>query len=149
MADLIVFPEAVDRLAKGTLDLDGDTLKGVLVSTLSTVPNEPNALTVGGFTTLDEYDGSSYARTALTGVAVSKNSAAQRIQLAASSVAFGTLGASSRAAVGLLIVKHVDGAGGDIPISFQRFVANVNGDGSTAYSVTFPSGHILHCSYPA
>lgn len=149
MADLMVFPAAIEALARGEIDLEGDTLKAVLVGSLSTVPTEPNAETVSDFTTLDEFDGTGYSRTALTGLAISTNTSGQRVQLAANSVSFGVLGAGSRAATGVLIVKHVNGGGADIPLSFQRFVANVNGDGSSPYAVTFPSGHVLHVSYPA
>lgn len=149
MADLIVFPVAVEAMARGEIDLESDTLKGVLVSTLSTVPDEPNAETVADFTTLDEYAGASYGRTALTGVSVDTNTSAQRVQVSANDLSFGAIGASGRAANGLLVVKHVNGGAADIPIAFLRFIANVNGDGSTAFSVVFPSGRLIHNSYPS
>lgn len=149
MADLIVFPEAIRLIQTGALDLVSDTLKGVLVGTASTVPTEPDATTLAGFTTLDEFDGANYARTTITGRASSKVAALQKVFITADDLAFGVLGVGTRAATGLLIVKHVDGASGDIPVAFLRFAAATNGDGAGAYTVTFPSGRILSESYPA
>lgn len=105
-------------LGLGSLDLSSDDLRVLLVMSNTTADTEDNVTTISGITTLDEYDGTGYARQALTGEAYSKDAANNRSEFTAAKTTFPTLGAGTRQCVGALVYKHVTDDTDSIPIAF-------------------------------
>lgn len=135
-----VFNHAGHKLASGDLDLDTADVRAILVMSNSNVFSlTDNALTTLSALTLDEYDGSSYARVALTSEGVTKQDGNNRVIFTSSAIAFGSIGAGTRSAIGILLYKYVDGtAANDYPIAAVAFPAATAGDG-TAYTVNCPT----------
>lgn|SRR5512135_1056605 len=107
-------------MAKGDLDFDTADLRALLAMTNTTADTEKDKLTCAGFTTLDEYDGSGYSRYNLATETVNKDDANFRAEIDCADAApmYAALGAGTRQAQGMVVVKYVDGAGGDIPIAW-------------------------------
>ena len=121
--------------------LTGADVRAMLVMSSSSVFSETdNALTsLAAFSALDEYDGTSYARIALSSEGVTKQDGNGRTIFTSSAISFGTIGAGSREAIGVLLYVHVDGtAANDYPLSAIAFPAPVAGDGG-AFVVNCPS----------
>lgn len=115
------YTPAKERLAKGDLDWDeaGHDIRAMLVMTNTTADTDQDAGTISAITTLDEYDGSGYARAALT-QSVVRDDANNRAELDANDFSFGaTVGAGTRQAAGMVIYRYVDGtAANDLPIAY-------------------------------
>lgn len=109
-------------LGKADLDFDTLTLNFRLLSTNTTADTEKDKTTVGGFTTLDHYDGSGYSiyeAAAAQGLAIAVDNANNRAEIDLDDFTFGaTVGAGTRNAQGMLICKKVDGGNSDIPIAW-------------------------------
>lgn len=117
------YTPAKERLAKGDLDFDeaGHDIRLLLCMTNTTADTDQDAGTLSAITTLDEYDGSGYARAALTSQSVVRDDANNRAEITATSpVSFGaTVAAGTRQAAGALAYRHVDGtAANDQPIAW-------------------------------
>lgn len=117
------YTPAKERLAKADLDFDeaGHDIRVMLCMTNTTADTDQDAATISAITTLDEYDGSGYARAALASQSVVRDDANNRAEITATSpVSFGaTVGAGTRSAAGALVYRHVDGtAANDQPIAW-------------------------------
>ena len=102
------YNKAKTLLAKGDLDLDVNSIRIILVMGNSTVLSEPNTEFVDDFTTLDEYDGTNYARKILGSQAVTEQLANDRTYFTSSGVTWAALGNGTRTAIAMVIYKHVN-----------------------------------------
>jgi hypothetical protein len=118
MANFMYTP-AKSRLLSGDLDLNAHDIRVAIVMTNTTADTEQDASVMDDFTTLDEYDGSGYARQALAGEAVNTDAANNRGEFDANDIQFAALGAGTRQAAALLVYRHVDGTDpNDQPIAY-------------------------------
>jgi len=121
----------------GTIDLDTDTIVGILCMTNTTADTEIDADTVSAITTLDEFDGSGFTwgwgntgRKALASRAVTADDGNDRGEFDAADINWASLGAGTRSAKGVLIVKK--GAADDttaIPIAWVEFASPIAANG--------------------
>lgn len=86
--------------------LTGD-VRAALVMSNTTADTETDAEFMNSFTTLDEYNGASYARVALTGEAWASVLASDRFKFSCNPITFPTLGVGTRQCVGMIIYLHV------------------------------------------
>lgn len=117
------YTPAAERLGKGDFDWDeaGHDIRALLVMTNTTADTDRDAGTLSAIGTLDEYDGSGYARAALASQSVVRDDANNRAELQATSpISFGgTVAAGTRQAAGIVVYRHVDGtAANDQPIVY-------------------------------
>lgn len=105
-------------LMKGDLDLDTADLRVALVMSNTTADTTEDAATFGDITTLDEYDGASYARQALGSEATAADNTNNRAEFTAANITFATLGAGTRQAVAALLHVHNATPGLEIPVAY-------------------------------
>lgn len=86
--------------------LTGD-VRAALVMSNTTADTEVDAEFMAAFTTLDEYDGASYARVALTTEAWAAVLASDRFKFSNDPIVWAALGVGSRQAVGIILYLHV------------------------------------------
>lgn len=129
MADQWYLP-AAQKLVKGDLDFDVADLRVMLCMSNTTADTERNVTNLAGFTTLDEYDGTGYARIDLGAATVTLDAANSRIEVDYADGTFGaTVAAGTRQWVGLLFYVHVDGTtANDYPVAWKDLTPN-NGNG--------------------
>lgn len=96
-------------LLQGEIDLDApNDIRVLLVMTNTTADTDQDAhFITGGITTLDEYDGANYVRKALTGETVNTDDPNNRGEFDAGDVTWTALGAGTRSAAGIVIIKFV------------------------------------------
>jgi len=103
MADYIY-----ERAVKyGPAALAAMDLRAILVMSNSTADTETEAEFVDDFTTLDEYDGSAYARVALAAETSELDLTNNRVEFKFDPIVFATLGVGTRQAIGIIIIKFV------------------------------------------
>jgi hypothetical protein len=110
-------------MAKADIDMDTVDYRIALLMTNTTADTEKDATTISGgtgFTTLDEYDGTGYARVALTSEAVAYDDANDRVEIDASDLApaWAALGAGTRQAQGLLLFAFITNDASSIPLAW-------------------------------
>ena len=106
--------------ALGLLDatvLTGD-VRAALVMSNTTADTDQDAATISAITGLDEYDGASYARVALTTEAWAAVTATDRFKFSADPIVFATLGVGTRQCVGLLLYLHVTNDADSKPLMY-------------------------------
>lgn len=114
-----VFTPAKEQLAKGLLAMHSSSWRVALLMTNTTVTSNEDAATVSGISTLDEYNGSGYARQTPASPAVNRDDPNNRAEFDANDITFAALGAGTRQAQGMLLIKNVDGtAANDIPVAY-------------------------------
>ena len=97
-------------IAQGGVNHATTDFRAMLVMSNTTADTEVDAQNPGDLTTLDEYNGSGYARATLTGEAVNEDLPNNRAEFTSNAWNFGsTVGAGTRQAVGLIVYKFVDG----------------------------------------
>lgn len=110
-------------LVDGTIDLDGDDIRVLLVMTNTTVDSENSGIsTVNDFTTLDNFDGSGYTPASglsLSGGSVSIDASNRRAEFDANDISGLSLGNGTRQIQGLLFIKFVTNVNSSIPIAFD------------------------------
>lgn len=119
MADF-AYTLAMDKIARGEIDLSSDDIRAILVMTNSTANSQDSAEFISSFTTFDEYDGSGYARQALASLTLTPNLTTKRVHFSSDSIVFASLGAGTRSGFALLIYKHVGADSANIPIFFKQ-----------------------------
>lgn len=113
------YDHALQLLNTAALNPGTSDLRAILVMTNTTADTERDKATVGGFTTLDEFDGSGYSRPTLSMSASAENNSTHLSWTDAADFTFGTtVGPGTRQAQGYVIVKNVNGGANDIPIAF-------------------------------
>lgn len=124
---------------------DGDTPDLRVRAVMASFTNERDAQTVADFASLDEFDGSGYTPYDVANVYCTYDDASGELRIGGDSdiEGFGaTVDAGSGPIVRLLVVRHVDGAGGDIPWCSRSASEVVNGNGS-ALGVVIPATGFL------
>lgn len=102
-----VYTPALEAVGKGEIDFASDDIRALLVMTNTTADTDEDAEFVGDIGTLDEYDGSGYARQALGTQAVAADTANDRAEFTAANSVFPSLGAGTRNAQAVVLYKHV------------------------------------------
>jgi hypothetical protein len=97
--------------------LTGDVRAALLMSN-TTGDTDEDATFIADIGTLDEYDGASYARVALSGESFAVDTTNDRFKFDATDFAFSTLGVGTRQAVGLLIYLHVSNDSDSKPLIY-------------------------------
>jgi hypothetical protein len=97
--------------------LTGD-IRAALVMTNTTADTEVDTEFMAGFGTLDEMDGSGYARVALTGEAFAVDLANDRWEFTSSAFTFTAVGAGTRQVQGLLLYLHVTNDADSKPLMY-------------------------------
>lgn len=113
-----VYTHAKYLLATGAIDFTSDDMRVLIVMTNTTADTEKDVEFVDDFTTLDEYDGSSYARKALASEAVNQDDANDRAEFDATDIQWATLGAGTRQAQAMVLIKHVTDDTDSLPIAY-------------------------------
>jgi len=114
-----IYNEAKRAILAGEIDFNApDDFRVALVMSNTTADTQDDTNLMNGFTTLDEYDGSGYARQALTGEVINEDVANNRAEFDANDVTFSSLGAGTRQAVGMILFKHVTNDTDSVPIAY-------------------------------
>lgn len=87
--------------------LAGKDVRIILVMTNTTADTEQDAEFVGSITTLDEMNGTNYARLALASEAINEDLANNRAEFDAADSVFTNLGAGTRSVAGIIVYEHV------------------------------------------
>lgn len=119
---------------RGEIDLVNDDIRLALVSTNTTADTEDDVNLMNGFTTLDEYDGSGYARAALDNQAVNEDASNNRAEFDADDEVLSTIGAGTRSIEGGIIYNHAGADSANMPIAWVDDFTNFNGNGG---NITF------------
>lgn len=90
------------NLQEGSADM-----RIILVMTNTTADTDADAEFVGNITTLDEYDGATYARQALANQTMAADLANNRGEFDADNTVWSTLGAGTRQAAGMILFRFV------------------------------------------
>lgn len=102
-----VYTPAKTALAGAQLDLDTHDMRILLVMTNTTADTDQDVQNIADIGTLDEMDGSGYARQTLTGEAINEDAANNRAEFDANDATFSTLGAGTRSVAGIVLYRHV------------------------------------------
>lgn len=114
-----IYDEATRKVANKELDWDTDDIRLLLVMTDTTADTERDKLTISGFTTLDEVNGSGYARQTLAGKSLTKLGTPDHLtKFDHDDVAFGALGAGSRAVQAGIYYLHVTDDTDSVPLAY-------------------------------
>lgn len=97
--------------------LTGD-VRAALVMSNTTADTDEDATFLADIGTLDEYDGSGYARQALTAEAFAVDTATDRFKFSADPFVFAGLGVGTRQCVGLLLYLHVTNSSDSKPLFY-------------------------------
>jgi hypothetical protein len=110
---------AKEKFGRGEIAWHTSDIRAMLVMTNTTADTDQDAVALAGIGTMDEYDGSGYARVALGAEAVNRDDPNNRAELDANDFTWTALGAGTRQAQAMVVYKHVDGtAANDVPIAF-------------------------------
>jgi hypothetical protein len=114
------FTEAARALFEAELDLASIDARMALVMSNTTADTEEDVLTIGDFTTLDEYDGSGYSTggQALDGESVAADNANNRAEFDATDEVFVNLGPGTRQCVGVVIYQFIGSFSASRPLFF-------------------------------
>lgn len=126
-----MFNVAKQRTWAGDMDLNGDDMRLVMLMTNTTVDTEQDTITnTSNFTTLDEMDGTNYARQNLANEAVNRDDGNDRAEFDSDDVTINSLGNGTRQMQGALIHEHITNDAGSFPAFWVEFAATVNPGGS-------------------
>lgn len=128
-------PSNIKNIAKGRawsgdMDLNADDMRLLLCMTNTTADTDVDADNTSGYT-LDEMDGTNYARQALANEAVNVDDANDRAEFDADDVSIATLGNGTRQMQGALIHEHITDDAGSFPFVWVEFSSTINPGGST------------------
>ena len=102
--------------------LSGKDVRAAMLMTNTTADTENDSITnIDDFTTLDECDGSGYARQALANEAITRDDANDRALFDADDVNGGAVGAATREIAGVLIYIEVGAESADIPLLWLEY----------------------------
>jgi hypothetical protein len=123
-------------LMNGTIDLDTQDIRAMLVMTNTTADTENTKTTISGFTTLDEMDGAGYSRQALTSEAVATDNTNDRGEFTAADITFSNVAAGTRDVAGCILYRFITTDADHIPIAW------IDTAGSLAFPLTPNGGNI-------
>jgi len=113
-----VYTRAKTLLGRGDLDLEAHDIRLLLVMTNTTANTEEDKTTISGFTTLDEMDGTGYARQALAGEAVNEDTTNNRAEFDATDATFTAVGAGTRQVKAAILYRFITNDTDNIPIAY-------------------------------
>lgn len=113
MANFAYTPFKRDIL--GSINLETDDIRAILVMADSTADQEEDAQYVANVSTLDEMDGDNYVRKALQNQALSKDDGDDRGIFDAGNILYTNMSAGTREVKAIILYKHVTNDG-DSPL---------------------------------
>lgn len=127
------FNIAKSRLMSALLDLDeaGDDIRAIGVMTNTTADTEIDVDNTGSLTTLDEMDGTNYARKTCDNQAVATDDSNDRAEFTSDALVWSSLGNGTRQMQGVLFHEFVTNDAGSFPFFFSEFTSTINPGGST------------------
>ncbi len=117
-----VYTEATRAFMEAELDLNAtDDVRMIIVMSNTTTDTEEDVTTMGGFTTLDEYDGTGYVAggQTLDNEVVNKDDANNRSEFDADDEVFSNLGVGTRQAVAIVVFKFITSFSLSLPLAFM------------------------------
>ena len=135
---------AKSRTWSADMDLNADDMRLILVMTNTTADTDVDADNTGTYT-LDEMDGTNYARQALANEAVNVDDTNDRAEFDADDVSISSLGNGTRQMQGALIHEHITNDAGSFPFVFVEFSSTINPGGSN-FSVAWSAEGIAQLS---
>lgn len=124
----VVYNKALQQIAAGVYDLDGDDIRARLVMTDTTCDTENDGIEqLVDFTAIDVADATGYSDIDMDGLAVNLDDGNNRAEFDANDLVFsGLSGNATRDYQGVLLYKRVDGTNtNDLAIAFIDFTADV------------------------
>ena len=100
-----VYTNAARALLAGEIDFDSDTIIALLVMTNTTADTEKDVTVLSGFGTLDEFDGSGYARQTLGTKTVTADNTNDRGVFTSANISFTNISAGTRQIQGIVLAK--------------------------------------------
>lgn len=113
-----VFTKAKEKFAKGEINLSSADMRMLIVMTNTTAHTSEDATTISGITTLDEFDGSGYARKTLAGEAVAIDNANDRAEFTFTAPVWTALGAGTRQAKAAILFLFVTNDSDSVPVAY-------------------------------
>lgn len=113
-----VYNHSKHELGQGGLQFASHDMRILLVMTNTTADTQDDVTSISGFTTLDEMDGSGYARLALTGEAWAKDATNNRSEFDANDADFGAVSAGTRQVQALILYRHVTNDTDSFPVAY-------------------------------
>lgn len=135
---------AKSRMMSGDMDLNLDDMRLIICMTNTTADTDVDADNTSGYT-LDEMDGTNYARQNLANEAVNTDDTNDRAEFDADDVSIASLGNGTRQAQGILIHEFITNDAGSFPLCWIDFSATINPGGSTL-SIVFSAEGIVQIS---
>jgi hypothetical protein len=135
---------AKGRLMSGDMDLNADDMRLILCMTNTTADTDVDADNTGSYT-LDEMDGTNYARQALANEAVNVDDTNDRAEFDADDVSIASLGNGTRQMQGALIHEFITNDASSFPLCFIEFSSTINPGGST-FTIAFNAEGIVQLS---
>jgi len=120
---------AKSRMMGGDMDLNADDMRLILCMTNTTADTDIDTDNTSGFT-LDEMDGTNYARQALVAEAVNLDDPNDRAEFDADDVVINSLGNGTRQMQGFLIHEFITNDAGSFPLCWGDFSSTINPGGS-------------------
>ena len=111
-----VYNEAKRALLAGEFDMDTDDIRVMLVMSNTTADTEKDVNTISAITTLDECDGTNYARKALANESITEG--ANKAIFDADDVVWTALGTGTRQVQAAIVYKHVTNDADSVPIAY-------------------------------
>lgn len=146
----LVFNNAMLDSWTGDLDLEEgqNDIRVALVMTNTTADTDEESATVDAIGTLDEMDGTNYARKTLSSQAVAIDTTNDRVEFDFEDLTWTALGNGTREVQGMLILKHVTNDADSVPIAFVEFSSSQNPGGSD-FTVTIDAEGALQLAQAA
>jgi hypothetical protein len=120
---------AKSRMMSGDMDLNTDDMRLFLLMTNTTFDTDVDTDNTGSYT-LDEMDGTNYARVNLANEAVNTDDANDRAEFDADDVSWTALGNGTRQMQGAGIHEFITNDAGSFPLCWIEFSGNINPGGS-------------------
>lgn len=116
------YTHTIAEIGRGNIDLEAEGTAGdlrvLLVMVGTSTGTERDVDVIDDFTTLDEYDGTSYARQALANTSYDIDDPNFRVELTADPSVWTTLGVGSAQAEAAIIYLHVTDDTDSLPIAY-------------------------------
>lgn len=122
----------------GTIDLDADDIRAILVMTNTTAGADPDIATVATITTLDESDAGGVSRITCTGETVTQVDASDLSKFTTDALSFTGLGGATRNFAGVLFYKFITNDADGIPLAYVEF-SFAAASGATQVDVAVPT----------
>lgn len=134
---------AKSRMMSALMDLDeaGDDMRLIMCMTNTTADTDVDTDNTSGFT-LDEMDGTNYARKTCDNQTVTTDDTNDRAEYDFDDVVYTSLGNGTRQAQGLLCHEFITNDAGSFPLAWVDFSSTINPGGSTLTVVINAEGFV-------